>query len=136
MHIIARTDGHTSDKRLLQAGADSVISPYRHAGAEFANNILIATGVSASLDETLPSRAVAQHWIDVHEGSRMVGQTLQAVAEEMGREIIGLRSGCRDQLCPDAGQVLHCGDRLLIAAEGTPSGDDWRATSHDGPRYS
>jgi len=64
----------------------------------------------------------------------MVGQTLQAVAEEMGREIFGLRSGGKDQLCPDAGQELRCGDRLLVAAAGTPSDDDLASNKSRRPK--
>ena len=64
----------------------------------------------------------------------MVGQTVQAVAEEMGREIFGLRSGGKDQLCPDVGQELRCGDRLLVAAAGTPSDDDLASNKSRRPK--
>jgi voltage-gated potassium channel Kch len=44
LHIIARVDDTSSEKKIIRAGADSVISPFTAAGNQIACNILTATG--------------------------------------------------------------------------------------------
>lgn len=122
-HIIARTERNTSDKRLVQAGANSVVCPYRHAGAGIANNMLIATGIRAPTDETLHTSVIERQWIDVHERSPLISQSIQQAATEIGLEIFGIRRNGQDQLCPNPDQALQCGDRLLVASEGPQTGE-------------
>ncbi len=114
LHIIARAVEATSEKKLLRAGADKVISLFATAGREFANELLIATGKLKVKEVLSPSPAVAPRWITVREGSSMVGQTIEEVSREMGQEVIGLRRGNRDWLCPSKEERLNCNDSLLI----------------------
>lgn len=44
LNIIARAQNVASEKKLRQAGADNVISPYTSAGRQIANDMLVAAG--------------------------------------------------------------------------------------------
>jgi len=46
LHIIARSEDVSSEKKILQAGADRVISPFNAAGKQIADDILSATGMT------------------------------------------------------------------------------------------
>lgn len=116
LHIIARAQNAASEKKLLQAGADSVISPYTSAGQQIANDMLIAAGAVSGTkwkektnkgDETLS-------WLQVQKGSSMVGKAIEDVARKMKGRVLGLRRSSRDHLDPDFGWTLEAGDNLLI----------------------
>ncbi|MBT4290440.1 MAG: response regulator [Deltaproteobacteria bacterium] len=117
LHIIARGEEKSSEKRILQAGADRVISPFLTAGRRIADDILTDTGilkvkpVDSAIFEMIPQ------WISVQEGSSMIGQTVQKISDEMGREIIGLRVGDTDYIFPESGTIINATDMLLVVAE-------------------
>ncbi|MFQ5640075.1 MAG: NAD-binding protein [bacterium] len=124
LHIIARAEGLASEKKLLRAGADSVISPFSTAGRQIASNMLTATGVGLPLEIPHNSMKAVPKWIDIQEGSSMVEQTIQTVSKEMGREIFGLRRGNQDFITPDFNQQLQIGDSLLVIDEGDDGEND------------
>ena len=71
VHIVARADEPSSDRKLLRAGADSVISPFSTAGMRIATEMLAAMGdltEAASVPE--PAKPTPQ-WIVVQDGSSM-----------------------------------------------------------------
>ncbi|MFH2000546.1 MAG: NAD-binding protein [Planctomycetota bacterium] len=118
LHIISRVEYSTSESRMLRAGADMVVSPFTSAGKEVAANSLVATGrVSLSPASSSYTRIPSPQWIRVQEGSGMIGQTLKTVAEQMGREILGLRRENQDQICPDPTIELACRDMLFVLDE-------------------
>ncbi|MFH1218095.1 MAG: NAD-binding protein [Pseudomonadota bacterium] len=117
LHIIARSADKTNRNKILRAGADSVISPYSSAGTQVANDLLLATGRAKLVEATEKFCAIPQ-WIDVVEGSSMVDSSIGKVAQEMGREIVGLRRGQRDYIHPDPHIVLETDDRLFVLEEG------------------
>jgi len=114
LHIIARGDQVASEKRLLQAGADSVISPYTSAGQRIAEAMLTASGQHNEAAESIPIMEAVPRWIEVLEGSRMVGQTIGDVATAMHRRVFGLRRNDRDYLAPDHCWKIQALDKLLV----------------------
>ncbi|MFQ5650439.1 MAG: NAD-binding protein [bacterium] len=117
LHIIARADNAASEKRLLQGGADSVISPYTSAGHQIAANMLAVAGNLATAQESIHIMKVVPQWIDVLEGSRMIGQTIGNISKEMKRKVFGLRRGDRDYLDPNYSWKIEAQDKLLVIEE-------------------
>jgi voltage-gated potassium channel len=113
LHIIARVEETSSEKKVIRAGADSVISPFAAAGNQIACNILTATGrMREHIDQTAVS-GVGPQWITVREDSGLENSTLKEASIQLGVEVIGLRSDCRDVMMPDPGIRLKKSDKIL-----------------------
>lgn len=117
LHIIARGEEKTSEKRILQAGADRVISPFLTAGRRIADDILTDTGILKVKPVDSASSEMIPQWISVQEGSGMIGQTIRKVSEEMGRDVIGLRVLHNDYIYPDPETVINSKNMLLVITE-------------------
>lgn len=116
LHIISRAEDMASEKKILRGGADRVVSPFLSAGQQIAEEMLAATGRISGLSVGTSVNMEPQ-WIEIHTGSSMIGMTISHVAEEMGRDIIGLRRNGKDSLMPDKNTRLKEGDQLLILDE-------------------
>lgn len=114
LHIIARADNKTSEKRLLQGGADSVISPYTSAGHQIASNMLAAAGNVDTAQQSVHIMKVVPQWFDVLEGSGMIGQTIGQLSKEMKHKVFGLRRLDRDYLDPDYSWKIEAQDKFLV----------------------
>jgi voltage-gated potassium channel len=116
LHIIARSEDKYTEKKILKAGADSIISPFDSAGRQIADNLLIATGKNGKF---LSEEQVKMQpeWIVVHEGSGMINESIGEIARTMHHEIIGLRRGGVDRLQPAGETVILAGDQLLVISE-------------------
>ena len=102
LHIISRSMNVSSEHKLLQAGADSVISPFKTAGIQVADDILLATG-RLSLSEAAKHQQSSQSqpkWIEIQVNSNMINQSISSLADEIGKTIIGVRRGDQDQMLP------------------------------------
>lgn len=109
--IVARAALEDSEKKLVRAGADRVISPYKASGTEMAR---LAShprfrGVVDVDDEYRLEEIV------VDAGCRAAGQTVGAIGG--GAMIVGLRRGEMFHPQPAADMVLAPGD--IISAMGT-----------------
>lgn len=105
--IIARASAEDSERKLLRAGADRVISPYKTSGSEMARVALhpqVATAVAAS-DYRMEE-------IDVPDHCAGAGQTIEEVR---GRSlIVGVRRPDGHlEMQPALTTVLEPGDKLL-----------------------
>lgn len=118
LHIISRAEDASSEKKIMRAGADSVISPFATAGKQIAGDMLAATGKTSDLatELSLGPDAVPQ-WITVQDGSSMLNETISAVSGQMGRDVIGLRKNGSDFIFPDPETRLEAGDMLLVVDE-------------------
>ncbi|WDN88882.1 voltage-gated potassium channel [Desulfosarcina sp. BuS5] len=114
LHIIARAEDSSSEKKILRAGADSVISPFINAGKQIANNMLEIKGNFKSLDKLCKQNDVSFEWIDIVEGSEMTGETIEAVSKQMCSEIIGIRRHGKDSILPGHGTVIEVEDSILV----------------------
>jgi voltage-gated potassium channel len=110
--IIARASAEDSEKKLLRAGANRVISPYKTSGSEMAR-IALHPQVAGAVQ-------VADHRmeeIEVAPSCAGVGQTLNQVRG--GSTIVALRrADGRLEPQPSPQTVIHSGDKLI--ALGTP----------------
>ncbi len=112
--IIARTGNDANELKLMRAGADEVLSPYKMAGKNIAINILAAHyGLSHPQKESAPVAGRPQ-WLEIMEGSSMAGKTISEISAGMGHEVLGLRRGDRDYIQPDPQMTLRPGDDLLL----------------------
>ena len=76
LHIIARIEDVSSEKKILQAGADRVISAFSTAGKKVADDILSATGMDAtSTRSSVPKKTVVR-WVQVSNESDLTGRTI------------------------------------------------------------
>ncbi len=117
LYIIARAQNPASENKLVQAGADNVISPYTTAGKKIAANMLSATGISDKSQKQNQITNVVSHWIEVQHGSGMIGQNVGEISRKMEQTIFGLRRQDRDYLNPDDSLNLEVADKLLILDE-------------------
>ena len=117
LHIIARAGEPSSGKKIMRAGADSVVSPFSTAGRQIAGDILAATG-KKKISVTQPvTTTVLPKWISVQEDSGMTGETIGVVSEKTERQVIGLRKNNQDSIFPDPLIKLESGDKLLVLDE-------------------
>jgi voltage-gated potassium channel len=110
--IIARASAEDSEKKLVRAGADRVISPYKTSGSEMAR-VALHPQVGAALD-------VADYRleeIEVSPGCAGAGKTIAAVR---GTSVIVAvrRDGGTLEAQPGPQTVIEAGDRIV--ALGTP----------------
>ncbi|MCK5187076.1 MAG: NAD-binding protein, partial [Deltaproteobacteria bacterium] len=117
LHIIARAEEASSEKKILQAGADSVISPFATAGKQIADDILAATGKQTELYRSSIGTNAAPQWIKVQDKLSVLGETISEVSGKMGREVVGLRRNGRDFIFPDLETKLESTDMLLVIDE-------------------
>lgn len=117
LHIISRSEDKTTERKILRAGADSVISPHATAGKQIADDLMAATGHTAFLQQESGKICAIPQWISVQEGSSMQSRSLADISEEMGCEILGLRRHDKDYLQPDPGIILETDDVLLVFEE-------------------
>ncbi len=119
LHIIARAGNVSSEKKILRAGADSVISPFKAAGRQIAVDILAATGKSSPhLDK--PKRPFfIPHWVNVGDRSDLIGGTIAAISEKTGLNVVGLRRDENDFILPEPETKVEGTDLLLVLAEET-----------------
>ncbi len=113
MLIVARASVEDSEKKLLRAGADRVISPYKASGAEMAR-IALHPQVAGAVDVDAEYR---MEEIGVTEGCPGVGRSIGDIRG--GSVIVVLRKADGTMSPqPPAEAVLEAGDRIV--ALGTP----------------
>ena len=115
IYIVARASEADSPERLMRAGANRVISPYRSSGRQMAHLVLRPTVVD-SLD--LLGKRLEE--VVVESGSELAGLTL---GEACGSAVPLLiyRAGGATTVHPEPHEVVHIGDRILVWGEGDRS---------------
>jgi len=117
LHIIARAGEPSSGKKIMRAGADSVVSPFSTAGRQIAADILAATGKKENSAVQPMTTEVLPKWISVQEDSDITGETIGVVSDKTERQVIGLRKNNQDSIFPDPSIKLEPGDKLLVLDE-------------------
>jgi voltage-gated potassium channel len=111
--IVARAALEDSEKKLIRAGADRVVSPYKSSGVEMArlaSHPQLRGVVDVDSEYRLEEIAVGA-------GCKAAGETLGAIRG--GAMIVGLRRGEVFHPQPSADMALAAGD--IISAMGTPT---------------
>ncbi len=117
LHIIARADNDASERKLIRAGADEVISPYKTAGLQMAIQMLSATGdlsIQALADVKEPS---GLQWVVIDPDSDWLQKPIANIQRENHVRILGVRRGHKDILFPKDNFRIKVGDKLLIIIE-------------------
>ncbi len=114
LHIVARADESTAEKKIIRAGADTVVSPFAVTGRQIAEDLLQATGQIETTDTCRIAMDAEPVWTAVDESSGLVGRTIAAAAEHLEARVIGLRRGEDDVIYPETQMRLRDGDRLLV----------------------
>lgn len=105
--IVARASADDSEKKLMRAGADRVISPYKTSGSEMAR-----TALHPQVGGAVQVADYRMEEIEVPHACRGVGQTIDAVRGET--VIVALRrtdGGLEPQ--PASDRVIGAGDMLV-----------------------
>jgi voltage-gated potassium channel len=112
IQIIARASAEDSEKKLLRAGADRVISPYKTSGSEMAR-VALHPQVGGAVEGT----DYRMEEIEVRPDTRGAGQT---IGEVRGRSVIVAvrRAGGGLEPQPSPQTVINAGDTLV--ALGSP----------------
>jgi voltage-gated potassium channel len=105
--IIARASAEDSEKKLLRAGADRVISPYKTSGSEMAR-----VALHPQVGGALQVADYRMEEIDVPPGCEGVGQTIEQVR---GTSVIVAvrRTDGRLEAQPEPQSVIEAGDMLV-----------------------
>jgi len=114
LRIFSRLSTPSSARKIIQAGADQVISPYKSAGRQVADDIMRATGRASLFDSPPAASNAPPSWYKVNKSSSLAGKTIQAAAESHNATILGLRREGQDTIQPDPQTILHPGDQLLM----------------------
>ncbi|MDQ7053433.1 MAG: NAD-binding protein [candidate division KSB1 bacterium] len=114
LHIIARADNEASERKLIRAGADEVISPYKTAGLQMAIQMLSATGdLSIQALANVKDHSGLQ-WLVIDQDSDWLHKPIANIQQENHVRILGIRRGHKDTLFPKDNFRIKIGDKLLI----------------------
>jgi len=114
--VVARTSAAANERKLAQAGADRVISPYSIAGRHIALTAIqpLLVDVGATPSETKTGLVLAQ--IAVEEGSGHHGRTVgEILARSPNTTALGLHQASGRLLAaPAPDQLVLAGDELIV----------------------
>lgn len=120
--IVARADDANAEKKMIQAGADRVISPYEIGARRMALAVLQPT-VTEFLDLAVHSTALDLkiEQVELAEDSPLVGRSLAeaAIREETGVTVLAVQQLENHMfLGPPPSYVLRGGDILVVMGDG------------------
>jgi voltage-gated potassium channel len=119
LRIITKGSDLTTDRKLLKAGADSVVSPATLGGMRIASE-LARPAATRFIDKMLrdPTEATRIEEIVIHDGSELAGRTIASSAfrQRTGLQIVALLSpgGDRYDYQPDLNTALAPGTTLVV----------------------
>ena len=116
LFIVARANTEGSEAKLLQAGADRVVSPYSNAGrriAELAVRPHVADYIDAALSRG--NLTISLEEVEVRDGSPLVGSTVAELRADGAVTLAILRrDGAYEPNPPDT-RRLAAGERLIAS---------------------
>lgn len=121
LSIVARAVTEGSEKKLMRAGANRVVSPY-HIGALRIARMLLKPTV-ADFIELTTQRGNIDLWMDeivVNEGSALAGSTLDqcTIGRELGALIVAVKGlDGKIEVNPKLSYTLSAGDTLVAIGE-------------------
>ncbi len=116
LFIVARANAEGSDAKLLQAGADRVVSPYTRAGRQIAE-LAIRPRVADFIDAALShgELAFSMEEVEVATGGPLEGRTVGELRAE-GIFTLALVTGPRSyEANPSADRRLVAGESLVVS---------------------
>jgi voltage-gated potassium channel len=121
LSIVARAGEEGSEKKLLRAGADKVVSPYHIGGLRIAHTILKPAVVDFIEFATKSGNMDLQmEEISIQEASQLSGLTLDecGIGRELGIIIVAIKKADTDlKFNPTFRSTIHAGDTLIALGE-------------------
>ena len=121
LYIVARAGEEGSEKKLLRAGADKVVSPYHIGGLRIAHTILRPAVVDFIEFATKTRNLELQmEEVKIPEGSAMAGVSLDqcGIGKELGIIVVGIkRSNGEMRFNPTSRSNIKAGDTLIALGE-------------------
>lgn len=119
--IVARAGEEGSEKKLLRAGADKVVSPYHIGGLRIAHTILKPAVVDFIEFATKSGNIDLQmEEVTVQEASELSGLTLDecGIGRELGIIIVAIKNGSGElKFNPTFRSTINTGDTLIALGE-------------------
>lgn len=124
LRVAARASDEPTERKLVRAGADTVLAPYKTAGAQLALSLL-KPHVRQFLDFALatPEWNVRIEQVEVDGASDLVGKSLAEarIRGEMQVVVLAIRrAGGGMEFNPPAAAVIEPGDCLVVMGEAEP----------------
>ena len=116
LFIVARANQDGTEAKLMQAGADRVVSPYTRAGRQIAE-LAVRPRVADFIDFALShgELAFSIEEVEVAAAGPLEGRTVGSLAEE-GIHALAIVHGARDyEPNPAAERPLAAGDGLIVS---------------------
>jgi voltage-gated potassium channel len=116
LFIVARANQEGAEAKLIQAGANRVVSPYTRAGRQIAE-LAVRPRVADFIDSALShgELAFSMEEVEVAAGGPLVGRTIGALRDE-GIFALAIVRGERDyEANPPPERVLAVGDGLIVS---------------------
>ena len=116
LFIVARANEEGSEAKLVQAGADRVVSPYSRAGRQIAE-LAVRPRVADFIDSALShgELAFSMEEVEIAPGGPLVGRTVGELRDD-GIFALAIVRGDRDyEPNPAADRVLVAGENLIVS---------------------
>lgn len=118
LFIIARGEGEGAGRRLRQAGADRVISPYQIGASHMAQTALRPAVVDfVQLATSSEHLDLSMEQVHIHERSAMVGLTVvdAAIRQKFGVIVVAIqRADGAMEFNPSPDSVIRAGDAMVV----------------------
>ena len=117
LYIVARAEGEAADKKLLRAGANRVVSPYRIGGQRVAQAVLRPAVIDFIDLATSRSHLELQiEETEVKEGSSLIGQPLRSsgLRRELGIILVAIMKPGGSSVFNPSGEVIIQQNDVLI----------------------
>lgn len=119
--IVARAGEEGSEKKLIRAGADRVVSPYHIGGLRIAHTVLKPAVVDFIEFATKSGNIDLQmEEINIMDHSKLIGLTLDecGIGRELGIIIVGIKTQSGEmKFNPTFRSTISCGDTLIALGE-------------------
>jgi voltage-gated potassium channel len=121
IYIMSRSEDEASEHRLIRAGADRVISPYKLGGVRMAMAILRPAMLDfIEITSRRQSLELRMEEIPIHPGSQFIGKSLEdsGIRQHYGLIVITVKKDSGKMIFnPLAEYVIAEGDRLIAMGE-------------------
>lgn len=117
LYVVARTDDEKNTSKLLKAGADRIVNPYKTGGRRLANMIVnrnVLDVIETNFGSNAPKMSVET--IDVPPNCKLVGQSLVELdlRKSTGATILAIMHDDELITNPDSSYVIQADDKLSL----------------------
>jgi len=121
VYVLSRFEDNASERRLMKAGADRVISPYLVGGMRMSQAILRPAMLDfIEITTGRQSLALRMEELDVREKSPVVGKTLEesGLRKTYGLIVVAIKKKLGQMVFnPRASYAIESGDKLIALGE-------------------